>query len=660
MKKERVDWGKECVILTRVSTKKQTLSPQELALIEFSKTKGFNKYHTIQTTESGFKTIESKEGFKMVREFLENNSNCRTILVTEMSRLGRNSEVLGYINKYLKDKTIQLIIRDINFELFDEYGNITVGNEIIFSLFAAMAESEMRQKKERFSIAKKSNFAEGFSIIGKELFGYKRVWDENRKKNTYAIDEIKANEIRCIYNWYLNGIDGDTSKSSISALTNECIIRGFSPYLQIRRNLNKALKERAYVGLKTTHNRKKNPEYWDYGMIDKPKYVNCESMTIKYPEILTDNIFEQVQEKLSYYSTRLERNIDNNKFIDKSTKHITICSKLIVCPICNHFFRGEYRIKDGYMSHFYRCSHSKTNNGCNNKTTFSMGMLDSSIWQFIKDNISNLIEKLTEFYSNTDREEITLEIERLKERIIDYEKDIDTEIDIYRTVSKRTNDKSKAKSEFNKRTKQISDEINKLNVLIKQRDDVLIDLDLNYNKNIESEIKNNIIEIQNSKEKLRKYIRLLIKRIEPLYSNNKYSVFKITSIESLGSYFKFSTQTLVKKESECVYFLLIDKTDNHRIKIRAIENQNVKFNDCRFVLNNFTTTIEGAFKIPILSTLDKPFRSTDSKTKKVLEQTALSFSLTEIPYEKLVVYETDNPKQKQNLLNIKQNGGDVF
>lgn len=82
------------------------------------------------------------------------------------------------------------------------------------------------------------------------MFGYDRVYDEESKKNKFVKNEQEANEIRCIYNWYLNGINGDKTKCSIKDITFECIAQGFSPYLTKKRNVTKCLGEKAYTGYK--------------------------------------------------------------------------------------------------------------------------------------------------------------------------------------------------------------------------------------------------------------------------------------------------------------------------------------------------------------------------------------------------------------------------
>ncbi|HZK68948.1 MAG TPA: recombinase family protein, partial [Paludibacter sp.] len=404
-------WGSECIILTRVSTQSQSFEGQNLDLKIYAKSLGFTNVTIISTKESGFKIFDNKEGFGLVLEHLKENPNCKTILVTELSRIGRNRLIITKIEYYLRENKINLIVKDTNLRLFDDKGKLNESSSIIFAIYASMAESEMTQKKERFSRAKRKFFSEGVSITGSVLFGYNRVLDTEINKNIYQINPEKAEQIKTIFQWYISGIDGDTSKSSISLITLECIKKGFDNYLHSKRNVNKCLKEEAYTGQKTTNNKMKNPEFWEYGNKTANRYINANQMIIKYPVILSNEVFKSVQMKLK----------ERNSATDKS-KHTTILSKMVVCPECNHYFRGEYLIKKGDIKHFYRCSHSKSIvNPCTNKSTISMLQLDSVIWSFVKQNVSELVDKINSFYLTVDITEIEQQIENLKSKILDYE-----------------------------------------------------------------------------------------------------------------------------------------------------------------------------------------------------------------------------------------------
>ena len=331
-RKARYDFGKKCVCVGRVSTTIQSQTAQIRDLEDFAKSWGFEEVKTFFTTESGFLEYDEKQGWNLVSDFFDTHPDYRVLIVPEISRLSRKEHILHKIKDYLIDNKIQLIVKDINFILFNEWGEIPKGNDIIFALYASLADSEMRQKKERFARALKDYRMQGYSIGGKELFGYERYYEmiNGKNRSRYRINEKEAEEIRTIYRWYAFGIDGDLKRTTILTVTKECIERGFSPYLHSKRNVNKCLKEQAYTGLKETHNRVKNADYWNYHKPDAPKYIEGVSYIIAYPPILTGDdaaLFDIVQKRMKSNNSRYSGK--GELLIDKSRKHKNILAKLL-------------------------------------------------------------------------------------------------------------------------------------------------------------------------------------------------------------------------------------------------------------------------------------------------------------------------------------------
>jgi hypothetical protein len=127
------------------------------------------------------------------------------------------------IEEFLIKEKIQLIVKDINFKLFNDDGEVTESADVVFSLFASFASSEMTKKKERFKRALKEYRKKGYSIGGKRLFGYDRVYvhSDVRAKpiSMYRPNEKEKAEIIQIYKWYAHGIDNDLSKTSTRTIT---------------------------------------------------------------------------------------------------------------------------------------------------------------------------------------------------------------------------------------------------------------------------------------------------------------------------------------------------------------------------------------------------------------------------------------------------------
>ena len=236
----------KAILLCRVFTEAQDYEAQISDLKNYAESKGIHEYHVIATKESGFKRIVEREGWNQTKEFFENHKDYDTLIVTEISRLGRRETAIAEIKEYMEKYKKSLYIKDIDLHLYDK-GKKKPESDIVFSVLASMATTEMSQKKERFLRSRRELNEKGYSIVGKVLFGYSRVRDETRGKNKFVVNEKEAREINEIYNLYLYGIDG--KDTGIKGLVYYAISKGMSQYLHSKRNMTKLLSETAYVGV---------------------------------------------------------------------------------------------------------------------------------------------------------------------------------------------------------------------------------------------------------------------------------------------------------------------------------------------------------------------------------------------------------------------------
>ena len=390
---------KKCLLLTRVSTKYQDFTPQEEDLKKYASGLGYEVVGIISTKESGFRTIERKDGFRQVKEFFATNPDCRTLIITELSRLSRYDDVLIHCKTYFKENKIQLIVKDISFRLFDDNGNYNYATDITFNMFATMASAEMQQKRERFARAKTALRENGYVVGGKALFGYNIVQVEGKRK-TLEINESEAEQIRKVFELYRDG-------KSISKIKVECIAMGFSVYLHSTTNIQKCLRETAYIGTKTTNNKRRNYQYYELGKTDVDEYVVSSYTYNHYPQIVDIELFNKVQEMLTINCP------------EKSSKHISILAKLLYIAECDCTLIAEVK-KDSAYACKREC---RFQNACGKKRySVSMRILDNVVWQYLKENVA-LIEQ--EQMKNLSVETITKleqEIGNLEVKIAEKEK----------------------------------------------------------------------------------------------------------------------------------------------------------------------------------------------------------------------------------------------
>lgn len=589
---------KKGIILSRVSTESQDYSPQTNELISYSKSLGYTEVKIIETKESGFIDYESKDGYKQVIDFITENPQYNTVFVSEISRISRRKSVLGKIQEDFVKKKIQLYIKDKGYKLLNDDGTLNESTDILFTMYAYFAESEMRIKKERFQRSKKHLFAQGISLTGKLLFGYNKEKIEGINKNKLVISSIQAEQINVIFDWYINGIDNDKTRCSTKQITLECISRGFDKYTHSQRNIKKLLKEEAYTGSKTTAN----------------------NYTISYPLIIKRNIFDSVQKKLYSKNTNAE----------KSTKHLTILSRIIKCPKCNGYLTPEYRVKDGYVSNIYYCANRKSIKKCEFKNSISMTVLDSAVWSSLYNTLQFEMEQNIKKDKKVFTENLEIQINNLNSKKDDLVEQIKNEERILRiTLNSRNINRDSAIEEYEKRINKIDNEIAIINNEIRNKKLTIENARKNKEReySLKDEINNNLVNIEKNKDLIKKYIKELSTEIEILYTDSRYTVIEI--------YY----DVLIEDETYKSYDrLIINKVDNSNIKLRSI-NYRLEFINNKFVffykINNTSIPTNNVFTIEDIANM-KLLPYNHDWMAEMENVNNLNFSMKDIEYRKLL------------------------
>lgn len=635
--------NKRCIILARVSTSKQDYEAQIWDLKRYASTFGFSPEdcYDIANKESGFKTFDKREGFKEVMNKIESNEGYDTIICTELSRLSRNETVLHQIKDYLVVNKIQLIVKDSNFILLDENKSVNSQTELVFAIFASLAKEDALRLK-RFLRKRNELNSKGYSLIGKCLFGYDRVLDPNQNKNTYQINKKESLEIQDVYKYYLSHNIG------IRDLTLYCIKKGYSDYLRKKRNVTKLLSEEAYTGYKKTKNKRKNAAYWIYGEKDAPKYVPC-STEMKYPQIISKSLFESVQQKKK----------DNRINVDKSNKHISILSKLIKCESCGRYLTANYRYREEKIAHSYRCSRRREIDNCECKSSYSMPLLDSVVWCFVRENVTELVNNLRINNIEEIQSETNKSIDYLKEELQKLEEQRKTETNIYRINAKFDTNGTALLEYENKveaietRKKELENEIERLILELNN----IINL---LNRDLQNEINQHVSEIENDKGLLYKYIHELVDEIRIKYNDKNYMVLEIDSYCFIGTHIQFSDEEIENTLSEfpkpkshdkamISYYIIISKSNGRLIKVRYLYKHDSLFEKGFFysINENKEKTspaipLESLFGYEIDKREEIALAIRDKKIQqKYIEQCnllTLQYKIEEIPFRRLEVY----------------------
>jgi len=540
--------NKCAVILVRVSTAIQDFEPQVHDLIRYAESKGFTKLHRIQTKETGLADIKNKQGFEELVSFINENSEYNTVFATELSRIGRKQSVLHEIKDWFIKNKIQLYLKDTGYSLLNDDGSVSAAGEIMFTLFGYFAESEIKTKKERFKRSKMLLNSEGYSISGKRLFGYNREKDPIRNKNRYVINEVEAEEIRKIFLLYSEGINKNLRETFLSKLVNYCISLNFSKYTKSKRNMNKLLKEQAYIGEKITDNKRKNPNYIPGNGEDQ--YITTRNKII-YPQIISKELYFSVQDRLR----------DNNTNCDKTNKHVTILSKLLRCSSCKRYFTAQYRYNsDGKSQCSYRCNYTRSLKSCGNWKSISMRLIDSTIWSYIKSDISSIWDYLVEL--KKDHELFELQINNLKNRKSTLIQNLDSKNRRFNALVFHDELSEKESfEEYQRSANKLKKEIQKLDSeIISLNEKILIDKK-EYQENLDQRIIDDIDKIEINKKRIEQIVKLFIKEIELIFQNVRFSVIKIKLNDGL------TTNSNSTDYKNYYSHVVIDKRETNKIRV---------------------------------------------------------------------------------------------
>ena len=178
---------KKVVIFARVSTSIQDYERQVNELTAVANCNNWNVAATFCEKVSGAKkNAERKELSKMI-DYVRNN-NINMVLVTELSRLGRDTlQVLEVIEQFNK-LGISLFIQNYHIETLNDNGTINTMSQFLITILAEVARMERKTIRERVESGYKNYRANGGKVGRKE--GY--------RKSDIDMKEQYAEEIRLL------------------------------------------------------------------------------------------------------------------------------------------------------------------------------------------------------------------------------------------------------------------------------------------------------------------------------------------------------------------------------------------------------------------------------------------------------------------------------
>lgn len=179
------------VLFARVSTNIQDYDRQINELTALAERNGWEIAASFAEKVSGAKrNSERIELLKMV-EYAEAN-HINKVLVTELSRLGRDTLQVLEVIEMLNSKGISLYIQNYNIETLTDDGKVNPMSQFLITILAEVARMERKTIKERMDSGYQ-NFRANGGIVGRKQ-GY--------RKSDEAMKEEYAEEIRLLKKGY--------------------------------------------------------------------------------------------------------------------------------------------------------------------------------------------------------------------------------------------------------------------------------------------------------------------------------------------------------------------------------------------------------------------------------------------------------------------------
>lgn len=139
--------GNRVCLFLRVSSDKQSYARQLTELSSYCDTKSYEIVHTIATVISGRVRHHQRED---VQELLMNarSNKFDKVVVTEVSRLGRNAADIKYILDTLHGYGVSVVFKNLGIESL-ENGVSTFAVSVILAIYAEVCQEETRILSER-------------------------------------------------------------------------------------------------------------------------------------------------------------------------------------------------------------------------------------------------------------------------------------------------------------------------------------------------------------------------------------------------------------------------------------------------------------------------------------------------------------------------------
>ena len=176
------------VIFARVSTNVQEYDRQIYELTTLAKSNGWSVEAVFAEKISGAKSNKERTELLNMVSYVEGN-HINKVLVTELSRLGRDTLQVLEVIQMLNEKGISLYIQNYNIETLTKDGKVNAMSQFLITILAEVARMERKTIRERVESGYRNYRANG-GKVGRKI-GYKKAEETIREQYTEEIKLLK-------------------------------------------------------------------------------------------------------------------------------------------------------------------------------------------------------------------------------------------------------------------------------------------------------------------------------------------------------------------------------------------------------------------------------------------------------------------------------------
>ena len=382
------------IIYGRVSTYSQDYNYQVEQLTTYCNAFNYEIVEVFTEKVSGAKERKERKEISRLLKYLDENKDIRGVLISELTRLGRNSiDVLKLIQEITK-KNVWIYSKKENIHTFNPDGSKSTTGSLMLNILTGIAEHE----RETTIYRSISGLQHSTGVLNRWVGGVFLPYGYQREDKKLVIDEEQAKVVKEIFSLYLEG-------NGVQRIANELNRKKIPTRYNLSLNkeslkINDRIIKKEDFNWKdgTIHSILTNPVY----IGEKMGSGKLEGIKLSSPSIIDKEIFESVQKGLK------------SKQVKRTSKFFYLFQNKFYCGCCGRSYYPHKRTpkEENKVSKDsrYVCLSKRYKETCNN---FGIGIskVNDGVWSVLRNNkkeIDNILNLNSDGLKSIEEQIITL------------------------------------------------------------------------------------------------------------------------------------------------------------------------------------------------------------------------------------------------------------